>query len=80
MKLLFVLLSAAMLASCSSLNTVKPWDKGQVKAIEKAIILAKPEMSLTDSLTGDALDAHIFFSKEGSTGGAGMGGGGCGCN
>ena len=71
MKLLFVLLSAAMLASCSSLNTVKPWDKD---------ILAKPEMSLTDSLTGDALDAHIFFSKEGSTGGAGMGGGGCGCN
>lgn len=53
------------------MDTVKPWEKD---------ILARPEMSLTDSLTGDALDAHIFFSKEGSTGGAGMGGGGCGCN
>ena len=27
-----------------------------------------------------AIDDHIYFSKEGSTGGAGVGGGGCGCN
>jgi hypothetical protein len=27
-----------------------------------------------------ALDAHIYSSKEASTGGAGLGGGGCGCN
>ena len=26
------------------------------------------------------LDEHIYFSKEASTGGAGFGGGGCGCN
>jgi hypothetical protein len=25
-------------------------------------------------------DDHIFFSKEASTGGSGVGGGGCGCN
>ena len=32
----------------------------------------------------DRLDAktqqHIYFSKEGATGGYGVGGGGCGCN
>jgi len=26
------------------------------------------------------LDDHIYFSKEASTGGQGVGGGGCGCN
>ncbi len=71
MKFLVIPCCAVILSACSSLDTVKPWDKD---------MLAKSEMSLTDSLTGDALDAHIFFSKEGSTGGEGMGGGGCGCN
>jgi len=27
-----------------------------------------------------AVDEHIYFSKEGSLGGQGVGGGGCGCN
>lgn len=71
MKFLVVLSCALVLAACASMNTVKPWEKD---------ILARPEMSLTDSRTGDALDAHIYFSKEASSGGAGMGGGGCGCN
>jgi len=26
------------------------------------------------------LDEHIYFSKEASSGGSGVGGGGCGCN
>jgi hypothetical protein len=26
------------------------------------------------------IDEHIYFSKEGSTGGQEVGGGGCGCN
>jgi uncharacterized protein DUF4266 len=26
------------------------------------------------------MDDHIYFSKEGSTGGQQVGGGGCGCN
>jgi hypothetical protein len=28
----------------------------------------------------NAVDEHVYFSKEGSTGGADLGGGGCGCN
>jgi hypothetical protein len=27
-----------------------------------------------------ALDEHVYFSKEGSTGGSDAAGGGCGCN
>jgi hypothetical protein len=27
-----------------------------------------------------ALDGHIYFSKEASSGGQGFAGGGCGCN
>lgn len=55
----------------TTFESVKPWQKG---------ILAKEEMALE----GDSLDAyvndHIYFSKEGSTGGTSVGGGGCGCN
>ena len=43
-------------------------------------VLAKPEMQLDASATDRALDDHIYFSKEGSSGGRSFGGGGCGCN
>ena len=50
---------------------VKPWERG---------VLADPEMALDyESLELD-FDDHIYFSKEGSSGGRGFGGGGCGCN
>lgn len=43
-------------------------------------ILAKPEMQLDQPALERALDEHIYFSKEASSGGSGFGGGGCGCN
>lgn len=59
------------LSACAGLEPVQPWEKGN---------LAKPEMTFE----GDPLDAafteHTYFSKEGASGGAGVGGGGCGCN
>ncbi len=59
-----------LLAGCA-LEPVRPWQKEQ---------LAHPEMSFE----ADRLDArfvdHIHFSREASSGGAGIGGGGCGCN
>ncbi|MFT5814991.1 MAG: hypothetical protein ACI9VT_002762 [Psychroserpens sp.] len=66
------LLSVAIfLASgCSSLG-VQPWERD---------LLAKEEMALTSSAIDSALDDHIYFSKEASSGGKGFGGGGCGCN
>ena len=58
------------LTGCAS-EPVQPWEKG---------MLARPEMSFD----GDRLETryvdHIFFSKEAASGGAAVGGGGCGCN
>lgn len=41
---------------------------------------ADPEMALEHDGVDQALDEHIYFSKEASSGGQGFGGGGCGCN
>ena len=61
-------LSLLLLSACT---TVQPWDKD---------LLAKPSMALVTSEIDNALDEHIYFSKEASMGGQGVGGGGCGCN
>lgn len=50
---------------------VKPWDRD---------LLAEKKMSLRPSPQESDMDEHIYFSKEGSTGGQQVGGGGCGCN
>ena len=69
MKLVFsILIISIITTACSSVN---PWERG---------ILAKPEMAWEpDPLMGQ-LQEHVYFSKEGSNGGYGAGGGGCGCN
>ena len=66
----FLLFQILLLGACSSLG-VEPWERE---------VLAKPEMALTSSPVTAALDDHIYFSKEASSGGRGFGGGGCGCN
>ncbi len=43
-------------------------------------ILSRPEMQFDYRSNDLALDEHIYFSKEASSGGRGFGGGGCGCN
>ena len=50
---------------------VKPWQKD---------ILAQRSMQFPQDPMQAYADDHIFFSKEASTGGRGVGGGGCGCN
>lgn len=65
------IVAIAVLASgCSSMG-VEPWERD---------ILAKEEMQLTTDPIEAAIDDHIYFSKEASSGGRGFGGGGCGCN
>ena len=59
-----------LLTGCASLG-VEPWERD---------LLAKKEMALTSSPIDAALDDHIYFSKEASSGGKSFGGGGCGCN
>lgn len=67
-RLVVLALGASALAGCA---TVKPWDRD---------LLAKPEMRLSPHSLLGSIDDHIYFSKEGSTGGATAAGGGCGCN
>lgn len=70
MKLLVYVAFAAFLVGCS--QGPKPWEKGE---------LAHEQMFLggADKLQ-TKINEHVFSSKEGSTGGNGVGGGGCGCN
>lgn len=42
--------------------------------------LAKPEMGWSPDPMEAALQKHIYFAKEASSGGAEAAGGGCGCN
>ncbi len=58
------------LAACS-LEPVEPWDRD---------ILAQKKMQLIPDTLENYADEHIYFSKEASVGGQGVGGGGCGCN
>lgn len=61
-------LATAGLASCS---TVKPWEREQ---------LARPVMDPERNALGIAISEHLYFSREATHGGRGVGGGGCGCN
>lgn len=70
MKAICITLIMLSLTACSQWG-VKPWERN---------ILAKPEMALDSDPLTSALDDHIYFSKEASSGGRGFGGGGCGCN
>jgi len=65
-----IVVISVLASGCSSLG-VQPWERD---------LLAKDEMSLSSSPIDSALDDHIYFSKEASSGGKGFGGGGCGCN
>ncbi len=62
---------AVFLTVMGGCTVVEPWQRD---------VLARPEMSLDDSPLDAAIDDHIYFSKEASSGGRGFGGGGCGCN
>ena len=57
-----------MLTSCAD---VRAWERGY---------LARDEMAWDPDALESALNDHIFFSKEASSGGNSAAGGGCGCN
>ncbi len=61
----------ALLGTGCAAMSVNPWDRD---------LLARPTMRLGGLARETAVDDHIYFSKEGSVGGLGVGGGGCGCN
>lgn len=57
-----------MLTACTQ---VQPWERGQ---------LSQDVMAWEPDPMKSSLDRHIYFSKEGSSGGGQAAGGGCGCN
>jgi hypothetical protein len=61
---------AFLLGGCSSMG-VEPWERA---------LLSEPGMAIDPDPVQTALNEHIYFSKEASTGGLGTAGGGCGCN
>jgi hypothetical protein len=68
---LMAALSVLVLASgCTSLG-VKAWDRD---------LLARDDMRLDANQVDAAIDEHLYFSKEASSGGRSYAGGGCGCN
>ncbi len=70
MRLVGFILLYTILAGCSSMG-VQPWERD---------LLAKDSMQLVPDYFDNFFDEHIYFSKEASSGGQGIGGGGCGCN
>lgn len=66
-----LLFATVALASGCAATAMKPWDRD---------LLAQKKLRLVPSDRENAIDEHIYFSKEGSTGGQQAGGGGCGCN
>jgi hypothetical protein len=68
---LVLIIGAAVLSSgCASLG-VKPWQRD---------LLSRQDMQLNGNASDDAIDDHLYFSKEASSGGRSFAGGGCGCN
>lgn len=71
MKLLGKLLLLTVTAVLAACTPVAAWERGT---------LARPEMAFETDPVESALDDHIYFSKEASSGGNSASGGGCGCN
>ena len=66
-----LLMSMLGLSGCTLGTAVQPWEKET---------LARPEMTFEGDKLDKAYTEHLYSSKEGASGGAGFGGGGCGCN
>jgi hypothetical protein len=70
MRLILIGLMTVVLSSCTGMG-VEPWERD---------LLAEDSMQLVPNFLDNFYDEHIYFSKEASSGGQGVGGGGCGCN
>ncbi len=69
-KTIVIIFVAVLFTGC--VKDVQPWEKET---------LAKDTMQNSAGNTLiNKFENHIYFSKEGSKGGGGVAGGGCGCN
>ncbi|HET6564861.1 MAG TPA: DUF4266 domain-containing protein [Xanthomonadales bacterium] len=65
------LLGLAMLSLLPACAPVQPWERGR---------LAEQRMALDGDALLQAMDEHVYSSKEAASGGIEAAGGGCGCN
>jgi hypothetical protein len=63
-----LLAGSAAITGCATMG-VEPWERD---------LHARADMKADER--DAAIDDHIYFSKEASSGGRGFAGGGCGCN
>ena len=70
LSMLMIFGAGALASWCSSLG-VKPWQRD---------VLSREDMQLNANSIDEAIDDHLYFSKEASSGGRSFAGGGCGCN
>jgi len=63
--------AALVVSGGCAATSVKPWDRD---------LLAQDKMKFVPRPMTHAVDQHVYFSKEGSTGGSDAAGGGCRCN
>jgi hypothetical protein len=66
---LFAAVAAFAAAGSTACTAVQPWERD---------LQARADMQPDPQ--DAAIDDHIYFSKEASSGGRGFAGGGCGCN
>ena len=71
LKLGIILLLAGLGSLFAGCTTVHPWERAAL-----ADYTMRPDR---DSLHNTMFE-HIYFSREASSGGRGVGGSGCGCN
>jgi hypothetical protein len=62
--------ATGLIGGCDAIGP-QPWDRD---------LMAQQRMQLNPYPIEAAADDHIYFSKEGSSGGRAFAGGGCGCN
>lgn len=66
-----LVLIASLVLLFGGCQNVQPWEKG---------LLADYTMRADRDVLHDAMSEHIYFSREASSGGRGVGASGCGCN
>jgi len=70
-KILIILAALPAGALFQGCTTVQPWERGNLADYTMRADRDQLNISMTE---------HIYFSREASSGGRGVGGGGCGCN
>ncbi|HEY1151894.1 MAG TPA: DUF4266 domain-containing protein [Pseudoduganella sp.] len=70
-RLVFVVCAAVAGLSGCALAPVQAWEKGE---------MARADMLIQGDALETRFNEHIYASKEAASGGAAIGGGGCGCN